>query len=64
MASKIVVTLVKSVIGYPSDQRATVRSLGLRRLHDQVELPNTPVVQGMLRKVGHLLQVHEVEERT
>ena len=63
MASKIVVTQVKSVIGYPSDQRATVRSLGLRRIRDQVELPDTPVVQGMLRKVAHLLQVHEVKEQ-
>ena len=63
MASKIVVTLVKSVIGYPTDQRATVRSLGLRRLHGQVELPDTPVVQGMLRKVSHLLHVEVAKEQ-
>jgi large subunit ribosomal protein L30 len=60
MATTLTVTLVKSIIGYPRDQRATVRSLGLRRLHHQVALPDTPVVRGMLGKVNHLLRVEEV----
>ncbi|HZT09305.1 MAG TPA: 50S ribosomal protein L30 [Chloroflexota bacterium] len=61
MAVTITATLIKSVIGYPRDQRATIRSLGLRRLHQRVELPDTPVVRGMLHKVRHLLAVEAVE---
>jgi large subunit ribosomal protein L30 len=60
MAVKLNVTLVKSVIGTPQDQRATVRSLGLHRIHQQVEQPDTPVVRGMLLKVRHLVRVDEV----
>ncbi len=61
MAVTITATLVKSVIGHPRDQRATVRSLGLRRMHQRVELPDTPVVRGMLHKVRHLLVVETGE---
>jgi large subunit ribosomal protein L30 len=53
------VTLVKSVIGSRQDQRATVKSLGLRRMHQRVEVPDTPIVRGMLHKVRHLVQVDE-----
>jgi large subunit ribosomal protein L30 len=53
------VTLVKSVIGSRQDQRATVKSLGLRRMHQRVEVPDTPIVRGMLHKVRHLIQVDE-----
>lgn len=59
MAGKIVVTLEKSVIRCPLDQRATVRSLGLRKLHQRVELQDTSVVRGMLHKVRHLVRVEE-----
>ena len=51
------VTLVRSTIGKPKDQGATVRSLGLRKLHQTVELPDTPSVRGMVNKVRHLLNV-------
>ena len=61
MAVTLTATLVRSVIGYPQDQRATVRSLGLRRMHQRVELPDTPVVRGMLHKVRHLLLVETGE---
>jgi large subunit ribosomal protein L30 len=57
------VTLVKSVIGYPQDQRATVRSLGLRRLRQQVVVPDNPVMRGMLGKVSHLVRIEEGGER-
>ncbi len=53
------VTLVRSVIGRPADQEATVRSLGLRRLHQTVEKPDTPDVRGMITKVRHLVSVEE-----
>ena len=50
---------VRSVIGRPEPQRRTVRGLGLRRLHQVVERPDTPEVRGMLRKVPHLVEVIE-----
>lgn len=61
-ASKILrITYVKSAIGYREEQRATLRSLGLRRLHQTVERPDTPSVRGMVRKIQHLVRVEEVE---
>jgi large subunit ribosomal protein L30 len=55
------ITYVKSGIGYPRDQRDTLRSLGLRRLHQSVERPDTPSVRGMVAKVRHLVRVEEIE---
>jgi large subunit ribosomal protein L30 len=51
------VTLVRSVIGRPPDQRTTVQSLGLRRIHQTVEIDDTPSNRGMLVKVRHLIVV-------
>jgi large subunit ribosomal protein L30 len=56
---KLRVSLVRSPIGYKRDQKATVRALGLRRLHQTVELPDSPAVRGMLNKVIHLLKIEE-----
>ena len=53
------VTLVKSPIGYQKDQKATVKALGLRRLHQTVEHKDTPALRGMLNKVIHLLKIEE-----
>lgn len=53
------ITLVRSLIGKKRDHRATVRGLGLKRLHQTVELPDTPEVRGMVRKVHYLLKVEE-----
>jgi len=53
------VKYVKSGIGYPRKQKGTLRALGLKRLGDVVELPDTPTVRGMLQKVGHLIEVEE-----
>lgn len=53
---KIKVTLVKSVIGTKQSHRATVRGLGLRRLHHTVELVDTPEVRGMINKVSYLVK--------
>jgi large subunit ribosomal protein L30 len=55
----LTVRLVKSPIGYPQDQRATVRSLGLRRLNAQVQVTDSDSVRGMLKKVRHLVVVQE-----
>ncbi|WP_018413353.1 50S ribosomal protein L30 [Methyloversatilis thermotolerans] len=51
------VTLIKSLIGRKQDHRATVRGLGLRRLHHTVVLEDTPAVRGMVTKVSYLLKV-------
>jgi large subunit ribosomal protein L30 len=56
---RIRVTQVKSVIGYDRRQRATLRGLGIRRMHHTVELEDTPAVRGMIRKIPHLLKVEE-----
>jgi len=53
------VTLVRSPIGYTKDQKATVRALGLRRMHQTVEQRDNPAVRGMIQKVIHLLRVEE-----
>lgn len=57
--SKIKITLVKSVIGYPQRQKGTVRALGLRRVGQTVEHDNTPVILGMINKVSHLIEVEK-----
>ncbi len=53
------ITLVKSPIGYNKRQKGTVRALGLRRINQTVEHEDTPVIRGMLSKVGHLLLIEE-----
>ena len=58
MAEKRVkVTLVKSTAGCKQSHRDTVRGLGLRRMHQTVELEDTPSVRGMINKVYYLVQV-------
>ena len=57
--STVRVTWVKSAIGYDQRQRATLRGLGLRRLHQTVELKDGPEVRGMIAKVKHLVRVEE-----
>jgi large subunit ribosomal protein L30 len=53
------VTLLKSSIGFPEPQKATVRALGLHRLHQTVEHKDTPALRGMLAKVVHLISIEE-----
>jgi large subunit ribosomal protein L30 len=54
---KIKVKLVKSTAGCKTGHRATVRGLGLRRLHQTVELKDTPAVRGMIETVSYLVRV-------
>ena len=53
------VTQVRSAIGYDQRQRATLRGLGLRRMGQTVELPDTPEVRGMVARIPHLVKVEE-----
>ena len=56
------ITLVKSPIGYSKRHKATIRALGLRRMHQTVEHVYTKVLWGMLEKVQHLVEVEDVVE--
>ena len=58
---KLKVTLKRSLIGSNKKQRATVKGLGLQRLHQERTLENTPAIRGMIKKVLHLVDVAEVE---
>lgn len=53
------VTWVKSTIGHKSGARGTIRALGLHRLNETVEVADTPVIRGMLRRVAFLVTVGE-----
>ena len=59
--SKVKVKMVRSPIGFPADQRATLRGLGLSRMNQERELEDTPSVRGMIFKVKHLLSVDPPE---
>jgi large subunit ribosomal protein L30 len=53
---------VRSVIGGKKNQRDTLRTLGLRRRHDEVVRADRPEVRGMIATVAHLVTVEEVDE--
>lgn len=53
---KIKVTLIKSIIGTKQAHRASVRGLGLRRMHHSVVLEDTPSVRGMINSVRYLVK--------
>ncbi|MET0832303.1 MAG: 50S ribosomal protein L30 [Acidimicrobiia bacterium] len=59
MAGTLKITLRKSTIGEKPKTRATVESLGLRKLHQTVERPDSPEVRGMVFRARHLLEVEE-----
>ncbi len=56
----IKITLVRSLIGYPEDQRLVVRGLGLRKPNSSVVRDDTPSIRGMVRKIPHLVKVEVV----
>ena len=56
---KIKVTLKKSVIGRLRNHKACVAGLGLRKMHQTVEVIDTPANRGMINKVAYLLAVEE-----
>ena len=57
--AKLKITLVRSLIGRPEDQRVTVRTLGLTKSNRSVTHEDTPQIRGMINKVSHLLKVEE-----
>jgi large subunit ribosomal protein L30 len=56
MSKRIRLRQVKSEIGFPRDQRATLRGLGLRKIRAESELEDSPSVRGMVHKVRHLVE--------
>ncbi len=59
--ARLKITLKKSPISQKQDQQLTVRSLGLRRMHQTVEVEDSRSVRGMIQKVRHLVVVEEEE---
>ena len=55
MESKIKIKLVRSPICTPEKHKVIVRSLGLRKLNQVVERPDTPAFRGTVKKIPHLL---------
>ena len=60
MAKMIKITLTKSTIGASPKQRKVVEALGLKKMHHQVELADTPQTRGAVAKVSHLVTVEEI----
>jgi len=57
---KLRIKLTRSLIGLSPSQEATVKSLGLRRMHHEVVQADTPTIRGMIAKASHVLEVsHE-----
>lgn len=53
------ITLVKSLIGRPGEQRGTIKALGLGKLNSAVVKENSPTVEGMIKKIAHLVKVED-----
>jgi len=59
MPSTLRITLIKSAIGYSERHKRTVKAMGLHRMHQTVEQPDTPAVRGMIAKVAFLVKVEK-----
>ncbi len=60
--AKLHITWRKSAIGYPKDQKQTIRALGLHKLNQTVVQEDSSSVRGMVKKVSHLVNVQEVAD--
>lgn len=60
-AKKVKITLVRSTIGQKPEKRATVRSLGLKKINSSVEQELTPSIEGMIASVAHLVKCEELK---
>ena len=59
-AKKLQITQVKGLVGAKQNQKDTMLTLGLRKIHQSVVREDTPAVRGMIRAVAHLVEVEEV----
>ena len=62
MVNKIYVKQIRSPIRRPKDQRATLKGLGLNKMHKVSELEDTPSIRGMINKISHLVRVLDRSE--
>jgi large subunit ribosomal protein L30 len=60
--SRLRVTLRRSLIGHPKNQKQTARALGLGKLQRTVVRPDTPAIRGMVNTIGHLVTVEQIED--
>ena len=58
--AKVRVTLVKSTIGQVASVKGTIAALGLKKIRSSKELEDTPALQGMIKKVQHLVKVENI----
>lgn len=58
--SKLRITQTRSIIKTSARQKKTVQALGLKCIHDTVELPDNPQVKGMIDKVIHLVHIEKI----
>jgi large subunit ribosomal protein L30 len=56
---KVKIQWYRSAIAAPEKHKVIVRSLGLTRLNQVVERPDTPAIRGMVAKIPHLLRIVE-----
>lgn len=61
MAKKLSITLTRSPIGRPENQRKTAFALGLRKPHQVVLCEDTPTIRGMVDRIKHLVEVQLIE---
>ena len=59
MAGTLKITMIKSMNGRPEKHRKVLRSMGLAKMHRQVELQDNPDTRGMIAKVSHMVKVEE-----
>ena len=60
--AKLRIVQIRSAIRRTQDQKTTVRTLGIHRLHEVVIHEDTPQIRGMIAKVRHLVTVEEIAE--
>ena len=58
--AELKITLKRSVIGRPQNQRDTVKALGLTKINSSVVKPSNEAIKGMINTVSHLVDVEEV----
>ncbi|MBE7516187.1 MAG: 50S ribosomal protein L30 [Chloracidobacterium sp.] len=58
-AGTIKIQYYRSMIGFPKDQKAIVKSLGITKLNQTVERPDGPATRGVVNKIPHLLRIVE-----
>jgi large subunit ribosomal protein L30 len=56
---KVKITQVRSGIGHPERQKRTLKALGFKRLNHTIEVELTPQVEGMIKKVNHLVKIEQ-----